>query len=376
MQNYDTSQYAFMTQAQKNAFNSKNTNSGKQQAVNADTEVYNAAQAKLQGIGAQLAGVNAEAQAIPIQIQQEFAGRGATRAGTAPIESARLRDNALKALPLQAQAMAAQAEAAAALGKVQLSQNILQQAEKQLETLYQIHQEDNQRKYEYQAKVFDTVSKYVDKQQSALLEQRQQEAQNQFLLQRDAIQQAQQEDLINLRGKVDIAVKTAVPGKAPVGGSGINPAGGSPAVTKEQTQKNESLTLAEELLKDDAVGKKAAVGASLQKLIPFGLTAGLQPERAAFEARVNTLKASLTFENLSLLKGAMSDKDLLFLTSIGSSLDTGMSEKEFNRELGRIITKLEDSGAQATNSNSGFDRAAAKAAGYSDAEIDAYLSKK
>jgi hypothetical protein len=41
----------------------------------------------------------------------------------------------------------------------------------------------------------------------------------------------------------------------------------------------------------------------------------------------------------------MSDKDLLFLNSIGSSLNTGMSEAAFDTELDRVITKLESAGA-------------------------------
>lgn len=120
---------------------------------------------------------------------------------------------------------------------------------------------------------------------------------------------------------------------------------GSPAQTKAQLQNNEALTLAKELRKDTAEGKKSAVGASLAKLVPFGQASGLQPGRTAFEARVETLKSNLTLDNLKLLKGAMSDKDLLFLNSIGSSLNTGMSEKSFNQELDRVIAKLEGAGA-------------------------------
>jgi len=59
---------------------------------------------QLSDLNAQATGLRNEAQAIPIQIQNEFAGRGATNAGVAPIESARLRDNALKALSLGQQA--------------------------------------------------------------------------------------------------------------------------------------------------------------------------------------------------------------------------------------------------------------------------------
>ena len=57
---------------------------------------------ELQAVINQLQGLQKEAIAIPLQIQQEFAGRGATRAGVAPIETGRLRENAIKSLSLAA----------------------------------------------------------------------------------------------------------------------------------------------------------------------------------------------------------------------------------------------------------------------------------
>lgn len=113
-------------------------------------------------------------------------------------------------------------------------------------------------------------------------------------------------------------------------------------ITPEQAERKiEVVTLANELVKSDATGKKSAVGASLAKFLPFGQALGLQGNRTAFESKVNTLKSNLTLDNLKLLKGAMSDKDLMFLNSIGSSLDVNMSEAQFDKELGRVITKLD-----------------------------------
>src|SRR3990167_7953425 len=125
-----------------------------------------------------------------------------------------------------------------------------------------------------------------------------------------------------------------------------------PAITPEQQKvaddavkrKTEVSALAKELLDKDAVGKDSAVGASIAKFIPFGQSLGLQGNRSAFENKVNTLKSNLTLDNLKLLKGSMSDKDLLFLNSIGSSLSTDMSQKEFDKELQKIINKLDESG--------------------------------
>lgn len=116
-----------------------------------------------------------------------------------------------------------------------------------------------------------------------------------------------------------------------------------PEESKEIQRKADAVVLAKELLSDSAVGKKSAVGGSLAKIVPFGKTLGLQGNRSAFESKVATLKANLTLDNLKLLKGAMSDKDLMFLQSVGSSLNTSMSEENFNKELRKIIRKLDPS---------------------------------
>ena len=126
---------------------------------------------------------------------------------------------------------------------------------------------------------------------------------------------------------------------ANAGGGAISPTAGS-LLNEAEQRKQELISLTNELLNPNAVGKKAAVGASIQKVLFGAQSLGLQPGRSAFEAKVNTLKSNLTLGNLKLLKGAMSDKDLLFLMSVGSSLDTNMSEKEFDKELTRVKEKI------------------------------------
>lgn len=69
---------------------------------------------QLRTLNAQAQALNLEAQAVPIQIQQESEGMGRTTRGVAPIQSARLRENALKALSLAQQSAIAQADYATA----------------------------------------------------------------------------------------------------------------------------------------------------------------------------------------------------------------------------------------------------------------------
>ncbi len=58
------------------------------------------AQKTVTDLSAQLVGLQNEAKAIPIQLQSDAAGRGITAGGLAPIQSAQVRDNAVKALTL------------------------------------------------------------------------------------------------------------------------------------------------------------------------------------------------------------------------------------------------------------------------------------
>lgn len=65
---------------------------------------------QLSDLNAQAGNLQREALAIPIQVEQQAMGTGATDAGVAPIQSARLRENALKALSLGQQAAIASSQ--------------------------------------------------------------------------------------------------------------------------------------------------------------------------------------------------------------------------------------------------------------------------
>lgn len=141
-------------------------------------------QKKLDAINAQLAAINAEQTAIPIQTQQEATGRGVTAAGLAPITTARLRENALKALPLQAQAFAAQAE-------VTGNENLLKLAQDRLDTVFKLRSEDETRKYNYQKDIRDKIYETLNTQEKARVDALQKEDDRKFELMKDNINNAQ-----------------------------------------------------------------------------------------------------------------------------------------------------------------------------------------
>lgn len=347
-------------------------------------------QKQQQDLQSQLTAQINEQKAIPLQIQQEFAGRGATAGGVAPIQTARLRENAIKALTTSSLLNAVQGNIANArttvdrlvsikygpeeekIKALQSNLDLIQkspaytEAQKSRAIKQQLLMDERARLLEQNKDdektiyalagaavknnpgnqavqiaaqkaiesgnlrtAFSLVGQYQSNPEEtalSLLDQEYKRQQIQNLIADRALTNTQREK----------AIAEAVPVQSP----------------KEALQQNEALSLVQELLKPDAIGKKAAIGASIQKLIPFAQGAGLQPDRTAFEQRVETLKSNLTLDNLKLLKGAMSDKDLLFLNSIGSSLNTNMSETEFDKELRRIEAKLINAGATSMSGGS------------------------
>lgn len=83
-------------------------------------------QKQLDEVYGQINGLQTEAQAIPLQVQQDSEGRGRTEAGIAPIEGDLTRTNAIKALGLSARASVLQGR--------------LGQAKQQMDRLMQVQQ--------------------------------------------------------------------------------------------------------------------------------------------------------------------------------------------------------------------------------------------
>ena len=175
-------------------YNTDYANSGVATATanaNADAAVYQSATDKYNALNSQLQQYNYNASTIiPLQGQKDASGQGVTAGGFGSYTSAQLRDNALAAAPVQFNALIAQAEQAAALGKAQLSQSILQQAQTQMNTIYKIHMDDAQAKYTAKTNVLGAIYDYLTNKEKATADDLKQKAQNDFTLQRDAISSA------------------------------------------------------------------------------------------------------------------------------------------------------------------------------------------
>ena len=71
--------------------------------VNKAREEQNKYAEQLANLNAQASVLNREAQAIPLQVQEQFKNTGATDRGVAPIETGKLRENAIRALSIAQQ---------------------------------------------------------------------------------------------------------------------------------------------------------------------------------------------------------------------------------------------------------------------------------
>lgn len=331
------------------------------------TNLYN----QLSDLNAQATGLKNEAAAIPIQVQQQALGQGVTDRGIAPIETAKLRDNALKALSLGQQY-------AIVSGNYDKARNY---ADQLITAKYsQIEANINARKTDLAAlEKYDLTpaqTKLLNAQNAAIKKQEQEMADKKandkaisdMIINassanapRDLVSKAQAaktpSEAAMILGqyagdyyktellKNQIATEKAQRAKyyADIENSkkelavklGITPVAASGKIEASQSTYN----LANELL--TLAGKGGAVGAGIGKALGAVLpgydgTAFAGTDRANYEAKVAQLKDTLASANLDKLKGAMSDKDIEFLRNIGTALNPSMSETAFDAELEKI----------------------------------------
>lgn len=169
--------------------------------LQAKAQVTTEAQGRLNNISAQLQALSAEATAVPIQVQSEFSGTGATRGGVAPIQTARLRDIALKALPLQSEAAVVQAQVANAAGQQALAQDLYKQAEDKFNQFFQLQMEDANRKYELKTNLVNRVYQFSDAKEQRQLALIKDQADKDYQTQRDTIAFKRDKEIASLKAK-------------------------------------------------------------------------------------------------------------------------------------------------------------------------------
>jgi len=96
--------------------------------------------------------------------------------------------------------------------------------------------------------------------------------------------------------------------------------------------------LAEELI--TTRGGSAAIGFGTGKF--FGLDPIAGTSRADFEAKATRLSNLLTLDNLKLMSGVLTDRDIQLLATAGSNLSNfDMSQKQYVAEINRVIENMD-----------------------------------
>ena len=152
-------------------------------------------------LNAQMAALSAEAQAVPIQVAQESEGRGRTLRAVQGINEQRLREIALKSLPLQGQILAQQAVTTgdqraleASMGKFRLS--------------FDIQQKNEQQQYEYKKENRKAIYDFLTAEQKVRADAKQKQEDRDFTTMQNNLNQAQ--DLTKKAldaGQADVAAK-------------------------------------------------------------------------------------------------------------------------------------------------------------------------
>lgn len=94
------------------------------------------------------------------------------------------------------------------------------------------------------------------------------------------------------------------------------------------------------------------------------------------DAAIQQLIAGVAIENLSLLKGPMSDKDVAFIKQASSGLNTNMSEEGFRNRLLQLRSKFEEIRGKATTEDSGTTGTTLPALNKTYSSLDKLLSER
>lgn len=319
----------------------------------------------LELLNAQMASLNAEAQAVPIQLQQESLGRGVTASGVAPIEADRLRSIALRSLPLQGQILAQQAIATG-------DQRALSYAQDKFSQVFQIQVQQAQMNYTAAKEQRDRIYDYLSKAEQNRINALQKEDDRKFQLMTNNINYAQTLSTTALEnGRADIAAKiTALDPKSPSYQSDLGRLAGTitpkpvpqptPVVptptdiVKTQTQlalDKSKVDLISNLSLDkyltSAVGPNALARISFTNFATGG--------KSNFIAGIEQVRSQLNLDALIQAKaqgatfGALSDQELKVLASSASKIGTWAvkdkngnitgykaNEGDFRKELDKI----------------------------------------
>ena len=381
-----------------------------------------------------LRNIQAQGNAIPIKIQEQFAGRGATVAGIAPIQAGAQRQNAIEALTTTALLQGAQGNLTLALDNVDRAIKAEFEPKKAelvaLQANLEAIKNDPASTREEKRRAAQQQAIVADRQKRIALEEENKRAISDLRIQAASLgadnltlkamemaktkEEAQnillQTGLLAPKVSMDNQIVKLDNGETVVvdknsgkivnrlgGGKQITPVGSTVITTSEgktvsispEAQNWVSLINNGEMSLDEALTKIGSTASSMKlkneiisginaqggrtesklqqiksniqniddilggdfeyfgaSIAPregfLGKLVGGNPYYEAFKEKVDNLVSSLTVDNLGLLKGPMSDKDIEFVKSLSSGLNIKMSEEEAKNRLEQIKTRLQE----------------------------------
>ena len=149
---------------------------GANQQVLANQQSLTKAQSELGMINANLQALVGQTQQRQLEIAGEPISAGAMQGRN--IDEA--RNLAIRAIPYQVQVLAKQAEIAGLQGNLEYSQGLLEQAKTQLNTMFDLENDYQQRLYEYNQRKIDAVYEFASKEQQAKLDAKKVEEQRKW----------------------------------------------------------------------------------------------------------------------------------------------------------------------------------------------------
>lgn len=172
-----------------------------QVGIDAKTQAVNDAQAKLDALNADLQGITAEATQAKLTLEQNAGGKDVTTSFLGREQQEVDRKAAIKALPLQVQILGQEAI-------VKNNTNLLNSAQKKLDTYFGLVRDDATNTYNYNKDLRDKVFQYADKQEQRMFNEKDKQETRDYNVMVNNLNQAQTWATTAIdRGQSDLAGK-------------------------------------------------------------------------------------------------------------------------------------------------------------------------
>ena len=177
---------------------------GLQTNVNTANSFIKSEQANLSAINAELTKIVNEATQAQLQNEQNASGKDITTSFLSRQGQEISRQTAIRALPLQSLALVSQAKIQSFQGNAEAAQTLLTQAQDRVDKLFSLRVQDLQNSRDYNQKLIDTVYDFATNREKRLLDDKKIKNEQEFTLQRDAIQNQYDIDKINLQNSLKV----------------------------------------------------------------------------------------------------------------------------------------------------------------------------